>query len=105
MVAEREKDSEIYIRRCCQLSSDARSFEDFKARLLSQSALILDRASAARFKAAEVGAQFINDNAVVLVHAYSRVVMSLLQYAANVQNKRFKVYVTEGRPGNDGYGY
>ncbi|KAL0142652.1 hypothetical protein V8B55DRAFT_1596437 [Mucor lusitanicus] len=84
------------------LSEEAGSFEDFKENLLSRAALILEKASSAREKAAEIGAQFVHDNAVVLVQGYSRVIMSVLYYAANVQNKRFKVYVTEGRPNSDG---
>ncbi|KAI8979935.1 hypothetical protein BDB01DRAFT_725633 [Pilobolus umbonatus] len=84
------------------LSKEAGSFEDFKENLLSRAAMILEKASVAREKAAEIGAQFIHDNSVVLVQAYSRVIMSVLYHAANVQNKRFKVYVTEGRPNGDG---
>ncbi|KAI8373861.1 hypothetical protein BD560DRAFT_327573 [Blakeslea trispora] len=84
------------------LSEEARSFEDFKENLLSRASLILDKASSARERTAEIGAQFVHDNAVVLVQGYSRVIMSVLSYAANVQNKRFKVYVTEGRPNSDG---
>ncbi|KAI8646869.1 hypothetical protein BD408DRAFT_409346 [Parasitella parasitica] len=84
------------------LSEEAGSFEDFKGNLLSRAALILNKASSAREKAAEIGAQFVHDNAVVLVQGYSRVIMGVLYHAANVQNKRFKVYVTEGRPNSDG---
>ncbi|KAI9244268.1 hypothetical protein EDC94DRAFT_530998 [Helicostylum pulchrum] len=84
------------------LSEEAGSFEDFKENLLSRASLILEKASCAREKAAAIGAQFINDNAVVLVQGYSRVIMSVLYHAANVQHKRFKVYVTEGRPNSDG---
>ncbi|KAI7873853.1 uncharacterized protein EV154DRAFT_527659 [Mucor mucedo] len=84
------------------LSEEAGSFEDFKENLLSRAALILGKAASAREKAAAIGAQFINDNAVVLVQGYSRVIMSVLYHAANVQHKRFKVYVTEGRPNSDG---
>jgi translation initiation factor eIF-2B subunit alpha len=51
---------------------------------------------------ASIGSQFVHDNAVILVQGYSRVIMSLLDYAANIQNKRFKVYVTEARPESDG---
>ncbi|KAI8876488.1 nagb/rpia/CoA transferase-like protein [Backusella circina FSU 941] len=83
-------------------SEEARSFEDFKENLLSRAALILEKASSARERTAAIGAQFVNDNAVILVQGYSRVIMSVLFYAANTQNKRFKVYVTEGRPNSDG---
>ncbi|KAI8147776.1 hypothetical protein BJV82DRAFT_593304 [Fennellomyces sp. T-0311] len=83
-------------------SLSTKSFDDFKGHLLSRATLILDKASTARVKAAEIGAEFVQDNSVILVHAYSRVVMSVLYHAANVQNKRFKVYVTEGRPNSEG---
>ncbi|KAI9475545.1 MAG: hypothetical protein EXX96DRAFT_573740 [Benjaminiella poitrasii] len=84
------------------LSEEAGSFEDFKNNLLSRASLILEKASTARDRAAEIGAQFVHDNAVVLVQGYSRVITSVLCFAANVQNKRFKVYVTEARPNGDG---
>ncbi|KAI7858648.1 hypothetical protein BDC45DRAFT_434147 [Circinella umbellata] len=83
-------------------SLSTKSFDDFKDHLLSRAALILEKACTARIKAAEIGAEFVQDNSVILVHAYSRVVMSVLYHAANVQNKRFKVYVTEGRPNSEG---
>ncbi|KAI7899048.1 uncharacterized protein BX663DRAFT_522974 [Cokeromyces recurvatus] len=84
------------------LSEEAGSFEDFKNNLLSRAGLILEKAATARDRAAEIGAQFVHDNAIILVQGYSRVIMSVLCHAANVQNKRFKVYVTEGRPNGDG---
>ncbi|SAL96235.1 hypothetical protein, partial, partial [Absidia glauca] len=84
------------------LSAEARTFDDFKTNLLSRATLILDKASLARLRAAEIGAQFIHDNAVILVQAYSRVIMGVLYHAANVQNKRFKVLVAEGRPNSEG---
>ncbi|KAI9496043.1 hypothetical protein BDB00DRAFT_811491 [Zychaea mexicana] len=83
-------------------SLSTKSFDDFKDHLLSRATLILEKAFTARIKAAEIGAEFVQDNSVILVHAYSRVVMSVLYHAANVQNKRFKVYVTEGRPNSEG---
>ncbi|KAI9286005.1 hypothetical protein BC943DRAFT_365405 [Umbelopsis sp. AD052] len=82
--------------------SDNIELEDLKATLLNGSARILEKAASARERVAETGAQFVHDNSVILVHSYSRTVMNVLQYAANVQNKRFKVYVTEGRPTSDG---
>ncbi|KAG0766676.1 hypothetical protein G6F57_003806 [Rhizopus arrhizus] len=84
------------------LSREAGSFEDFRDTLLSRASLILEKASSARERVASIGSQFVHDNAVILVQGYSRVIMSLLDYAANIQNKRFKVYVTEARPESDG---
>ncbi|KAI9282563.1 hypothetical protein BY458DRAFT_496638 [Sporodiniella umbellata] len=84
------------------LSREAGSFEDFRDTLLSRASLILDKASSAREKVATIGSQFVHDNAVILVQGYSRVITSMLNHAANQQNKRFKVYVTEARPESDG---
>ncbi|ORZ17244.1 hypothetical protein BCR42DRAFT_414232 [Absidia repens] len=84
------------------LSAEARTFDEFKTNLLSRATLILDKASLARIRAAEIGAQFIHDNAVIMVQAYSRVIMGVLYHAANIQNKRFKVLVAEGRPNSEG---
>lgn len=41
---------------------------------------------------------FIRDDAVILTHSYSRVVMQVLRRAALDQHKRISVYVTESRP-------
>jgi translation initiation factor eIF-2B subunit alpha len=49
-----------------------------------------------RDKIASVGSQFVRDGSTVLVHGYSRVVLSLLINAAKTCN--FTVLVTEGRP-------
>ncbi|KAI9164572.1 translation initiation factor eIF-2B subunit alpha [Blastocladiella emersonii ATCC 22665] len=54
-----------------------------------------------RDKIAHIGNPFIQDDAVILIHSYSRVVMRLLQRAAR-DNKRFTVYVTESRPTESG---
>ncbi|KAG2176476.1 hypothetical protein INT43_005716 [Umbelopsis isabellina] len=83
-------------------TGDFTELEELKANLLARSTLILQKATSARDRIAVTGSQFVHDNAVILVHSYSRTVMSVLQYAANVENKRFKVYVTEGRPTSDG---
>ncbi|KAJ3023618.1 Translation initiation factor [Thoreauomyces humboldtii] len=50
-----------------------------------------------RERAADNGLPFVKDNAVILVHSYSRAVMLLLQKARK-SNKRLKVFVTETRP-------
>lgn len=46
---------------------------------------------------AQLGASFIRNEATVLTHGYSRVVLALLQKAA-AQGCNFTVVVTEGRP-------
>ncbi|KAJ3170965.1 Translation initiation factor [Geranomyces variabilis] len=54
-----------------------------------------------REKAATNGLPFVKDNAVILVHSYSRAVMLLLR-KAHGENKRFKVFVTETSPTSSG---
>ena len=56
----------------------------------------------ARSKIASLGAPFIPEGGVVLVHGLSRCVYALLKHAATVQGRKFSVYVVEGRPHNSG---
>ncbi|KAI9355363.1 eukaryotic translation initiation factor 2B, subunit 1 alpha, 26kDa-like protein [Zopfochytrium polystomum] len=58
-------------------------------------------ASTYRDTIATIGARLIKDDAVILIHSYSRVVMLLLHHAASL-NRRFKVIVTESRPSCNG---
>ncbi|RUS21271.1 hypothetical protein BC937DRAFT_93129 [Endogone sp. FLAS-F59071] len=92
---------DLFMRFVARNSHDAANFETYRTLLISRGEIILEKAAAARDKAAETGSQFIRDNAVILVHSYSRIVMRLLERAA-AQNKRFKVYVTESRPTSEG---
>ena len=50
---------------------------------------------------AEIGAEKINDGDVVFMYSMSSTVWKILEFAKN-QGKRFKVFVTESRPGNEG---
>ncbi|KAI5449884.1 translation initiation factor eIF-2B subunit alpha [Naganishia albida] len=50
-----------------------------------------------RHKIADLAIGFLRDDCVILTHSYSRTVMQAL-LRAHKQNKRIKVYVTEGRP-------
>ncbi|KAJ1506485.1 translation initiation factor eIF-2B subunit alpha, partial [Coelomomyces lativittatus] len=76
-------------------------FENAKQILVTQGIEFVDSIEIFREKIAVVGSPFIQDDAVVLIHSYSRVVMRLLQHAAS-ENKRFLVYVTESRPSDSG---
>ncbi|KAJ9098213.1 hypothetical protein QFC21_004542 [Naganishia friedmannii] len=50
-----------------------------------------------RHKIADLAVGFLRDDCVILTHSYSRTVLQAL-LRAHKQNKRIKVYVTEGRP-------
>lgn len=53
-------------------------------------------------KIADLAMDFIQDDSTILIHAYSKVVLTLLLKAASSSNRRFKVLVTEARPTNRG---
>lgn len=50
-----------------------------------------------RERIAELAVDFIRDDTVILMHSYSRAVISLL-LKANSMHRRFQVIVTEARP-------
>ncbi|KAJ1977954.1 translation initiation factor eIF-2B subunit alpha [Dimargaris verticillata] len=81
--------------------SDA-NLEDCRANLISRGTRFVEKAAACRDSIADLGLSFIRDDTTILLHSYSRVVMTLLLKAA-AMNKRFRVYVTESRPNNNGY--
>ncbi|OZJ04829.1 hypothetical protein BZG36_02344 [Bifiguratus adelaidae] len=92
---------DLFLRFVARNSHDILDFETCKQNLIDRSELILQKAAVARDRAAATGAQFIRDNGLVLVHAYSRVLMRLLMIAGKT-GKRFRVLVTEGRPTTEG---
>ncbi|XP_063313071.1 translation initiation factor eIF2B subunit alpha [Pelobates fuscus] len=63
--------------------------------------LFLKRISQSRSKITKLCCPFIKDGAKILTHAYSRVVLKVLEEAAEA-NKRFSVYVTESQPDHAG---
>lgn len=77
-------------------------FAEFKCRLLERGALFVDKAEGFRDKIADLALDFVQDGAVIMIHAYSRVVMALLLRAA-AANRRFKVLVTEAKPTLKGF--
>mmetsp|Transcript_6201 Transcript_6201/g.13519 ORF Transcript_6201/g.13519 Transcript_6201/m.13519 type:complete len:327 (+) Transcript_6201:160-1140(+) len=68
-----------------------------KARLIERGNTFADTSLRARNTIAELGSRFIRNNAVVLTHGYSRVVLSMLARAMSA-GIHFSVIVTEGRP-------
>ena len=81
---------------------EADNFETVKKILINRGKLFLDKVLTCREKIAHLCVPFINDGAVILTHAHSRVVASVLKEAAK-NNKRFSVYVTESSPDRAGY--
>ncbi|CAG8489328.1 12406_t:CDS:2 [Ambispora gerdemannii] len=89
--------TDLFLRFVTRTSHDVTNLDACKEHLMNSGKVLVEKAAAVRHKIAELGVQFIKDDAVILIHAYSRVVTLLLQRAAKY-NKRFKVYVTESRP-------
>jgi translation initiation factor eIF-2B subunit alpha len=61
----------------------------------------VDNADLLRDRISHVAADFVRDGMLIMVHAYSRVVMALLGQAA--RTKRFRVLVTEAKPTLKGF--
>jgi len=71
-------------------------FEHLKKELVRESRKYAKDSQSYRERIAEHVLKFIKDDAVILTHSYSRVVMEVLLYAH--RHKRISVYVTEARP-------
>lgn len=69
----------------------------FRVRLIEKGTAFVEKAPLVRDKIAVNALEFVQDDAVILVHSYSRVVLNLLLKAA-AANRRFTVLVTESRP-------
>ncbi|CAB4410687.1 unnamed protein product [Rhizophagus irregularis] len=89
--------ADLFLRFVTRTSHDVTNFEACKEHLMNSGKVLVEKAVAVRHKIAELGVQFIKDDATILIHSYSRVVMLLLQQAA-AHKIRFNVYVTESRP-------
>ncbi|KAF7304859.1 Translation initiation factor eIF-2B subunit alpha [Mycena kentingensis (nom. inval.)] len=75
----------------------ATNFSDLKMELVKQGETYVRQALTYRQRIANLAVDFIKDDAVILTHSYSRVVMETL-LLAHRRNKRVSVYVTEARP-------
>ena len=80
----------------------SKDFSECKIVLVQRGELFLQKAENSRKKIAILSQQFIRDGSVILTHSKSRVVIQLLLEAAG-KNKRFKVYVTESNPHQQGF--
>lgn len=76
-------------------------WESCKQHLIENGQLFVSRAKMSRDKIAEIGVDFISDDDIILVHGFSRAVVSLLTYAAN-NYIRFRCVITESRPTEQG---
>lgn len=76
-------------------------FDRFKKILINRGHIFTERAPLCREKIAALSFQFITHDSSILVHSYSRSVMSLLIKAA-AEGRNFTVYVTEARPASSG---
>ena len=93
---------ELFMRFVTRTSAlESEDFELSKARLIQRGRMFEETSLRARATIAELGARFVSDGSCVLVHGYSRVVISLLRRAA-LSGRRFSVIVTEARPDASG---
>ncbi|XP_064889483.1 translation initiation factor eIF2B subunit alpha isoform X2 [Columba livia] len=87
--------------RCWASSSRTEDYSKCKEIMIERGEIFLTKVSASRNKIARLCHPFIRDGARILTHAYSRVVLRVLQ-AAVESKKRFSVYVTESQPDQAG---
>lgn len=81
--------------------TSAQDFDACKRELLLRGQSFADMSMKSRSRIAEYGRGFIQEDFTILIHGYSRVVLSLLLAAAKARH--FSVFVTECRPDNEGY--
>lgn len=86
-----------FVLRNTHLYSD---WESCKKHLVENGQLFLQRAKESRGMIAKIGFNLIKDDDTILIHSYSRVVLSLLAYCKS-KFVRFRVFVTEARPKSD----
>ncbi|KAI8823974.1 uncharacterized protein EV422DRAFT_301846 [Fimicolochytrium jonesii] len=80
---------------------DDKGFDDWKRSIFRVYDQQIARYKTFRERAACYGLPFVKDDAVILLHSFSRTVMVLLQ-KAKLANRRFKVFVTETRGTTNG---
>jgi len=93
---------ELFLRYVARTSAlEFRDLSKTRVKLIARGRAFADISHAARHTLAQHGKRFITDGATVLVHGYSRVVLTLLKAAA-LDARRFSVVCTEGRPDSTG---
>ncbi|PNJ82038.1 EIF2B1 isoform 1 [Pongo abelii] len=88
---------ELFLRFISLASLEYSDYSKCKKIMIERGELFLRRISLSRNKIADLCHTFIKDGATILTHAYSRVVLRVLE-AAVAAKKRFSVYVTESQP-------
>ncbi|GAM25288.1 hypothetical protein SAMD00019534_084630, partial [Acytostelium subglobosum LB1] len=93
---------ELFIRFVTRTSLDFPNFEQCKVTLIERGEQLSNKSLMSRSKISQLSNKFIRDGVTILVHGFSRVVLSVL-LSASQQGKRFSVIVTESRPDSSGY--
>ncbi|KAG8515011.1 Translation initiation factor eIF-2B subunit alpha, partial [Galemys pyrenaicus] len=85
------------IKTLCGVDSSVADYSKCKKIMIERGELFSGRISQSRKKIADLCHTFIKDGARILTHAYSRVVLRVLEAAVKAK-KRFSVYITESQP-------
>ncbi|KAL8180173.1 UNVERIFIED_CONTAM: Translation initiation factor [Gekko kuhli] len=92
---------ELFLRFISLTSLEHPDYSKCKAIMIERGELFLRRISLSRSKIAQLCRTFIKDGGRILTHAYSKVVLKVLEDAAEAK-KRFSVYITESQPDQAG---
>nr|XP_020658307.1 translation initiation factor eIF-2B subunit alpha isoform X1 [Pogona vitticeps] len=92
---------ELFLRFISLTSLEHPDYSKCKEIMIERGELFLRRVSLSRTKIATLCYTFVKDGGRILTHAYSKVVLKVLQAAAEAK-KRFSVYVTESQPDRAG---
>ncbi|NXX15422.1 EI2BA factor, partial [Podargus strigoides] len=92
---------ELFLRFISLTSLEYSDYSKCKEIMIERGEIFLREVSLSRNKIAKLCHPFIRDGARILTHAYSRVVLRVLE-AAVESKKRFSVYVTESQPDQAG---
>ncbi|NXO05450.1 EI2BA factor, partial [Rhinopomastus cyanomelas] len=92
---------ELFLRFISLTSLEYSDYSKCKEIMIERGEIFLRKVSLSRNKIAKLCHPFIRDGARILTHAYSRVVLRVLE-AAVESKKRFSVYVTESQPDEAG---
>ncbi|NXG58308.1 EI2BA factor, partial [Hemiprocne comata] len=92
---------ELFLRFISLTSLEYSDYSKCKEIMIERGEIFLRKVSLSRNKIAKLCHPFIRDGARILTHAFSRVVLRVLE-AAVESKKRFSVYVTESQPDQAG---
>ncbi|NXC42397.1 EI2BA factor, partial [Penelope pileata] len=92
---------ELFLRFISLTSLEYSDYSKCKEIMIERGEIFLRKVSLSRNKIAKLCHPFVRDGARILTHAYSRVVLRVLE-AAVESKKRFSVYVTESQPDQAG---